>query len=805
MRLCAMRFGTSTYESWRGFIRGTNDQRRTMSWRLYRRGVLRPVLFLLFLPKNSMADSAIDNPAAGGNENGRAEIEEITVTATKRTENVERVPIAVTVITADQLQARHAYDPAQLPLLAPGVQLQGNSSAIGATNFFIRGVGTAVFGVALEPSVSTVIDDVVMGRPEMGVVHFYDVDHIEVLRGPQGMLFGINASAGVINIVTTKPEIGRFSATAHVSYGRTDDATAGNEILSQAALNLPVSADSAIRVSAFENHDDGVVKNIFRPDEDLGFTEGGVKVKYLWSPGEPWEVLLAADYAQEHGAYDSFYTRRFDAPGGFIQAQDAKAGIVASPDNLHIASNGPTFARFQVGGAQATANYTFGDGMTLTNIAAVRGYNSHSGVDGDQLPIAFFDTALPDVFEHEVTDELRLTSPSHGAFTYQLGIFYMNLHSSAQTVLCANLEPLLPPPPPGKCFTGANNDERVTRENTAIYGQAAYSLNESLRFIAGGRFTSDHFRDHYTNVLGADEVPVEKLGDVTSRISNTNFSYRVGSEYDVTTNVLTYVTYARGYKGPAFDASTFATIRPEIPTDLEIGLKSTLLDRRLVLNVDVYRENFHDYQAQAFVLTAGTASFEITNIGTLRAQGVEADFTAIPFLGLSLGGAVAFNDAVFEDYVGAPCYFLEPTGTSGRNVCLPNGTTNVSGNPLNLAPRWTGMLTASYQHSVSAHLNGFIDLNSYYRSAMHFDATLDPQQRVGGLGLFGGSVGIASDDSHWRVSAYVRNAFNKHFPIQIRPDALATASGDASKGGDYWQDFDQSAFRTIGVSLDYRL
>ena len=182
----------------------------------------------------------------------------------------------------------------------------------------------------------------------------------------------------------------------------------------------------------------------------------------------------------------------------------------------------------------------------------------------------------------------------------------------------------------------------------------------------------------------------------------------------ITTSVLTYVTYARGYKGPAFDASTFATIRPEIPTDLEIGLKSTLLDRRLVLNVDVYRENFHDYQAQAFVLTAGTASFEITNIGTLRAQGVEADFTAIPALGLSLGGAVAFNDAVFDDYVGAPCYFLEPTGTSGRNVCLPNGTTNVSGNPLNLAPRWTGMLTASYQHPVSARLTGFIDLNAYY-------------------------------------------------------------------------------------------
>lgn len=734
-----------------------------------------------------------------------SQLEEIVVTATKRAVNIEKVPLAVSVVSADLLQQLKISDPSDLNFVAPGLQKQQQSSLLGAANFFIRGVGTSTFGGGVEPSVSTVIDDVVMGRSEMGVVQLFDLDRIEVLRGPQGTLFGMNSSAGLIHIVTTEPKINQLETVGHISYGRVDDATTGNDFLGQASVNLPLSGTSALRVSAFAMQTDGPVKNIYNPGEDLGVTESGIRIKYLWKPDDHWKILLAADYASEHGAYNSFYTRRYDAPGGFAAAQDAAVGITASPDNAVIASNASTFGEFNVGGAQANVNYTFADGSSITNIVSARAYNNHSAFDADELPVSFFDTVVPVFNDSQVTEELRFTSRPDRKFIYQAGLYYMHLKSVEHTILCGNLEPVLAPPPPGNCFLGSDYLIRNERDNQAVFGQGTYSITDAARVTAGGRYTIAKLEDHSIQTLGRAIAALNPVGAADVEVTDHNFSYRISGEYDLARTVMGYVTYTRGFKASGIAQNANYAVGPETSFDYEVGVKSTLFDRRLIVNLGLYRETFDGYQATSFKRTGDVALYQLNNAGTLLAQGVEADLMAIPLTGLRLDGGFAFNDAKYKGDYAVACYPLEVAGTAGNNVCLPDGSTNVSGNQLALAPRFTVTLAANYEHSLNSGLRGIASVNYYYRSSFSYDPSLDPQMRVGGLSVVGASIGIEPEDARWRVSAFVRNLFNQHYPSQIRPDALAGASGDNLIGGNYWQALDASAFRSIGLSLDYRL
>ncbi len=732
-------------------------------------------------------------------------VEEIVVTATKRAENIEKVPLAVTVVTSDLLQQLKITDPSDLNFVAPALQKQQQSSLLGAANFFIRGVGTSTFGGGVEPSVSTVIDEVVMGRSEMGVVQLFDLDRIEVLSGPQGTLFGMNSSAGLIHIVTAEPRIGQYDVIGHLSYGHNFNATTGNDFLGQATVNLPVSTTSAMRISAFTMQTDGPVKNLINVGEDLGVTESGVRIKYLWKPTDSWKVLIAADYASEHGAYNSFYTRRYDAPGGFAAAQDAAAGITASPDNAYIASNAATFGQFNVGGGQANVTYSFEDGSSITNILAARAYNNHSAFDADELPISFFDTVVPVFNDSQVTDELRFTSRSDRKFIYQAGLYYMHMKSVEHTILCGNLEPLNPPPPPGACFLGSDYSISNVRDNMAVFGQGTYSFTNALRLTLGGRYTDARLRDHSTQELGHAIAALNPVGAANVSVTDHNFSYRISGEYDIARDVMAYLTYTRGFKASGIAQNANYAVGPEISHDYEVGIKSTLFDRRLIFNLGLYRETFDGYQATSFKRTGNVALYQLNNAGTLIAQGVESDFTAVPVAGLRLNGGFAFNDAKYHGDYSVACFPLETPGTSGNNVCLPDGSTNVSGNQLALAPRYTATMAANYERSVTSGLRGSVNVNYYYRSSFSYDPSLDPHMRVGGLSVVGASIGIEPEDSRWRVSAYVRNLFNQHYPSQVRPDALAGASGDNLKGGNYWQALDTSAFRTVGVSLDYHL
>ena len=748
-------------------------------------------------------------PADGASGAAAEALTEIVVTAQKRQENLQKVPIAVTAVSADTLRDREISEAAELPQLVPSLQQQSINNQVGSVNFSIRGVGTSIYGPQVESSVGTVVDEVAMSRAQFAVVQFFDLDRVEVLRGPQGMLFGKNASAGLINIVTAQPQLNKYEATVHLSTDIRDTDNSATDILAEGMVNVPVSPESALRVSAFTNHQDAFDQNIYRPGEDLGMRESGVRLKYLLRPDEHWNVLFEADYVKESGPGNSVIVRRFDAPGGFIAGLDQQAGISATPANLQMAANGPTFNNFTVSGTQANISYSFDNGMSLTDVVAYRSYTDSSNGDFDFLPQSIWDITSLQRDYSQFSNELRLASSTGGRLEYQVGTYYLHLKALASTQQALNLQDLAPPAPAG--ITNLGSDFRPGSWNTSVaaFGQAALHITDQLRLRGGVRETYDdvRFRDDFL-AQGHGYVfaaPLYPLVPFDNRTYNTNFSYRGGLEYDIQPDIMAYVTYARGYKGPTFDQLNGHLVKPEIPNDLELGLKATLFDRRLSLNIAVFDEKFHQFQAQAQE-PGGQTGFETLNAGNLTSRGVEAEFRALVFEGLTLSGGLTFNDAYYESFQGVACYpGLTAGPVAAKGVCAPNNTTDASGNRLAYAPRWTGTLSANYLRSLTQNLDWLVDLNGYYRSNANYSAAGDPRTRIGGYAIVGASLGIQTTDGRWRLSLFGRNLADKRVPSLIIEDPLDAFYGDAKRGGDYWQQFDANSFRALGVSISYRM
>lgn len=758
------------------------------------------------VPAHAETESGTDETQAGAQTPDRsssdhAELTEIVVTAQRREENLERVPVAVTVASGQALRELKISQPSELIFIAPSLQQQTTVGEIGATNFSIRGVGSAVFGNTIESSVGTVLDDVTLARPQLGVTQFFDIDNIEILRGPQGTLFGKNATAGLVSINTNRPRIGETSLDFYDSTGFDDSVGAALVQEANATVNLPISSNAAARISTFVVRDSSFINYVGTAPNETGLTEYGGRLKLLWDPTDELAVYLAGDFVTASGLGDGVFTSRYNAPGGVYQLIQGQFGIVASPNNLRIADGAPSFHHLDTGGEQANVKYTFASGYSLTNIVAYRFYRDDGNNDFDQTPYSLADTFVTSRDIKQTSEELRLASPNDGRFVYQVGLYYLNLTFPGSFNQGANLQPLYPPVP-GETLVGSNQYYQLSSQSKAAFGQGEFKIVDGLSLLFGGRYTRDgtHVQNTY-NEIGY-VIPTEIPGVISNDVETNNFSYKAGLDYQITPDVFTYAQYALGYKGPAFDQTTLTATKPEIPHSVEVGIKSTLLERRLSVNLDAFHTVFHDFQAQAFYVPPGSnvGEFTTVNAGSLRVQGLEADLRFIALPGLTYTGGAAFVDGVYTSFVGAPCYPGQPSGTSGRDVCLPNDSSNVSGGRLANAPRFTMNLAGEYERAIGRN-NAFVGADIYNRSSLNFSATQDPKTEVGGITLVGAHVGYRDPDRRWEVMAFGRNLFDRRFPTFITPNPLGTVVGDAAKGGDYYQTFGPESFRTVGVSV----
>ena len=301
-------------------------------------------------------------------------LEDVIVTAQKRPEKLQTVPLAVTAITADSLDQANINNATDIGRLATSLQYAENASVRG-TGFQVRGIGTQTFSNGLEQSVGTVVDGVVMARNGMGVGDLFDIDHVEVLRGPQGMLFGKNASAGVVSIVTTRPT-DKLSAEGRISFGTYNDLRAG------AIMNIPVTPQTDFRLAVFSDRRDGLVTNVFDGGQLNNHKESGVTAKLLWrSADDSLTVYVNADSSLRDEAC-CFWTVRSVVPGSPLANILASAGINPRPDNSKVDLDAGGYSRSTNSGASVELSWRLGE-YGLTSLSAWRIWQLRENMDSD--------------------------------------------------------------------------------------------------------------------------------------------------------------------------------------------------------------------------------------------------------------------------------------------------------------------------------------------------------------------------------------------------------------------------------------
>lgn len=749
-------------------------------------------------------EAAKENPPAPPAAAASAtQLEQVVVTAQKRAQKSQDVPISMSVVSAAQLDRRGVTDPLSLSQMAPALQVGD------ANSYSVRGIGTLAGGGnnLLEGAVATSIDGVALARSTMGNLQFADIERVEVLSGPQGMLFGKNATAGLINISTTRPRLNVTEGRVRLDLQHRTSGAAGNGQVAQATLNTPVSADSALRINLFGTHQNPLVTQAGPAvGDDLGERQKGVKLKYLWNLTSDLTVYVIGDYTDRKGAAGNPMgrTRRSFGPGSIAAGGLAAVGVVASPENTALATDGTTDYRFRSRGLQAEVSYNLGGGYSLTNITAQRSFTEFAIQDGDGAPFDGLNIIRTNFKFSQFSNELRILTPTGRDFEGQAGLFYFRSKTEGDVFMAGQLG--LPGPAiPGTQYNiGGIATNDLSSTNVAVFGQGTYKLTESWRLLLGMRET----RERNALRLTQDARPyglaplIQPTLDEPVHANSTNFTYKFGTQVNLERDVMVYLTYARGAKGPGFNpyindprpgtpSLSSIAIQPEKVDALELGVKSTLLDRRLVLNANLFTQKYTNLQAQTFNQTL--QAYITQNAGSSRTRGVDLQMQAKPSANWLLSASAMLLDAKFTSFANSQCFVGQtPTGA--------NGTCDATGQRLPNSPRLTYTASAEYRHPVGEALNASYEANVYRRTGVNFGIGDDPGMAAPGATLFGASVGLGNVEGDWRVTLYCRNCFDKRVPMSISPDGLDGSVGVNS----YLQQFGYSSFRTVGVTGEYR-
>lgn len=709
-----------------------------------------------------------------------AQVNEIVVTAQKVEQNIQDVPIAISAVTGEAMARAGARSLEDITSIVPSVTFRkGTTNANSA--IVMRGVGTISFSVAAEPSVSTVVDGIVLSRSGQSFLDLVDFDRIEVLRGPQGTLFGKNASAGLVNIVS-KGGTKDFEAEANVS-GTTDD-----EYRARLTLSGPLAPDLSGRLTGFYGKYDGNIKNTYYDKTVNGYEHYGARGLIDYD-GEGGRLRLIADYFR---ANDDCCAEVTGVSRGTVL--DGELGIVPrGEDTRDVNQNLITRSLDRQYSFTASADIdTFAD-HTLSIVTGYRNWKNTEIRDGDFLPRAIVGTPqLHDrgtVETDQVSAEVRLASPQHQALTYQVGGFLWYSKNSQDftrsDVTCATSTSPIDAVTGGRpcnlsdtvntLFPTATSRSDVSFRNWAIFGQSTYEFTPALRLTLGGRFTHDsvsyvHTRApavNATNGLPATGAGLSGVGaggtiatggngTNTSRGSTSadNFSGKAVLQYDVADDVMVYGSYTRGYKGPAFNVffnhtapTNSQAIDPEKSNSFEAGFKSQFFDRMLQINAAAFLVDYKGFQANNFVLLNGAVVTNLTNAGTVRSKGFEVDATFAPTNGLTFRANAAYADAKVRRFNPNP---------------LTNAPDARDGTRLPLAPKFSYTLGADYDVDagpVKLYLSSDWHHVSRQFSDLGESGPIDP------YGLWNASVGVSDPDDRYRLTFMVKNILDNSYVL----------------------------------------
>ena len=699
---------------------------------------------------------------------------DIVVTARFRTETLVDVPIAITALKGDTLAAKNLNTLQDIAQIVPTVDFRAGSSNKDRS-VFIRGVGTITTSPGVEPSVATVIDGVVLARPGQSTLDLLDIERIEVLRGPQGTLFGKNASAGVINVVSKAPS-STLSANGDLGYYE------GNEYRIRLGVSGPLSEKIGFSLTGLYAGFDGNVRNVATGEDVNGYKRRGVRGKLVFDPTETLKLTVAADYVRTiedvpTGVFVS--TDRVAFPTGAISANPglaallAAGGITPSANNREVNPSFDADVRDRNYGGSLTAELGLGD-FQITSITAYREWKNRQHQDWDSVNVPTAAVAQGEdlglVDSKQFSQELRLTSPKGGFIDYVVGLYYF--HTTTDETYRRDVTQIVGGAP---VLNNGVATYRLQLDNYSAFGEANLNFTERFRGIVGGRLIHDKLDYSHARVattatgVAGIRPSFASEGDT----SETDYSLRLGLQYDLGQRIKTYATYSRGYKGPAynvfFNMQAFDTepLAPETSDSYEVGLKGATADRSFTFSLAGYYTRFNGFQANFQDTYLGSLVTRLINAGRVSSRGFEADATIRPSPRWNIGLNFAYTDAKIDR-------FLCPESAAVGSCAGADGEAFVNGQPLPFAPRWKYHLDATYTVPLSDDLGLELGSDFSYKSDTQYSITQTPDTIQEGYGIWNASIGIVAD--RWSVRGVVKNITDTHYSPFIAYGAVAGVS-----------------------------
>ncbi len=589
-------------------------------------------------------------------------LEEVIVTATKRAESLQDIPVTVNAVTADTLQDAGVVDLADVAQLVPALTTTTNLSPF-ATGIRIRGIGTSQNTIALEASVAFVVDGVYLGRSGLGMSDLTDIERVEVLQGPQGTLYGKNSNAGVVSVVTKKPNA--EEAEGYV------EATVGDYALQQytASATGPITDTLAYLLAGNWREQDGWLKNGSGPDQ-MSAEDWNLRGKLQWLPTDAWSILLTASHVDRDDRCCAADATQTDAVLGLLAANDLP---VPRNDAWDWKNNIDQSSEFTMTSDMVILAVDYAmEKAQLTSLTAWNAYDYKSSGDADrsEFDILYF---VDDTFSGDaISQEFRLTSDLDGPLQYLAGLYYLHEENKRDnphpfTILGEDILSVGTVTfGPQLALVAAPGDYISTQSNYktdvyAAFGQTTYSFTEQWLLTLGLRYTAEEksvkgYAENFSTAPAANIPGVPTFVDLIAQpgggdehLEQDGFTWLANLRYFLTDDTMVFVSAATGSKSPGFNnpGDPQLEFREEKTNNYELGVKTALFDNRLKLNATAFYSEFDDLQFLAQKpIGAGTY---VSNAAKAEIEGIDLGFTVRPLPNLVLDGGLQYLDAKYTD------------------------------------------------------------------------------------------------------------------------------------------------------------
>ncbi len=726
----------------------------------------------------------------------------IIITARKRAENLIEVPLAVTVATQEQLARDQVTNVNDLQRIAPALEISQTSGGETNGGGRLRGVGTGIFNPSVASSVALVIDQVPVGNLNFPLL--YDLGQVEVLRGPQGTLFGQGASAGVLNITTRAPSFDGYAGNISVDWA--DKGAMGSEVgelVVNGGVNIPLGSNAALRVSSQYKKETGLQRSATTGKDNV-ITDFGMRAKLRFEPSDALSINLSAETGRQTVDGQTFFaiaiapnsTTPFGPPGGTLGGISTGAYTSATGCRMPVISAraeyyceaGPTKMAIEFFSASARIDLDLSDAVSLTSVTGYRDrrFDQVSRDFSRILPQPAARQERTQEDSDQLSQELRLSYTGDG-FDLVTGVFYNKynfdrvpmgspLTYGSNTTgnrigfsVCAYDGSFCPV---ATTFTDENTSNRVL----AGFVDATVELGEQIELFGGLRL-DDYKNTTRVQILGATTGAAQ-----TYVTTDTNVSGRIGVSFKPNADTNIFASYSRGYKPPAVGtnpAGTLFELKPEQANAFELGAKFGF--GALQFSANAFYTQLFDFQAQTSIFVGTALVSQPLNINKITSKGVEFNLFGRVAPGLNLNAGYQYNDITF------------PTGYLGDDGGNLGGTQFLN------APKHKFTLSGDYGFAVSEGLEVFLNANMVYKSSVLLATRADPRYRYPAHEIINGGIGVRDPDGGWTASLFVRNLTKEREPTAY---LASTFAGQADGGIRAWPVAGLTA-RVIGVRVGF--